>query len=102
MGMLKGQVALVTGGGSGIGRSTALHLAREGARVVVMGRRQAPLDGVVAEIKAAGGEAWGRSADLEAPDQLRSLVQWTQAEVGPIDILVNNAGASSRVRNVLW
>jgi len=102
MGTLKGQVALVTGGGSGIGRSTALQLAREGARVVVMGRRQAPLDNVVAEIKAVGGEAWGRTADLETPDQLRSLVQWTSTEVGPIDILVNNAGASSRVRNVLW
>jgi len=98
MGALDKQVAIVTGGGSGIGRSTALQLAREGARVIVTGRRQQPLD----EIRAAGGEAWARSADLEQREQLQALVRWTEAELGTVDILVNNAGASSRVRNILW
>jgi len=99
---LQDQVTLVTGGGSGIGRSTALHLAQEGARVVVTGRRQGPLDEVVAEIHAAGGQAWARTADLQQRPALQALVKWVEAELGPLDILVNNAGASSRVRNLLW
>jgi len=102
MAALDGQVALVTGGGSGIGRATALHLAREGARVVLTGRRQQLLDEVAAEVQAAGGRAWARRADLAEPEALRALVQWVQREVGAVDILVNNAGASSRVRNILW
>src|SRR5688500_4477861 len=52
---LEGQVAIVTGGGTGIGRSTALMLAAEGARVVIAGRRKPPLDEVVAEVEKAGG-----------------------------------------------
>jgi NADP-dependent 3-hydroxy acid dehydrogenase YdfG len=57
MGQLEGQVAIVTGGGTGIGRETARRLAAEGARVVVAGRRKPPLDLVVGEIEAAGGQA---------------------------------------------
>ena len=102
MNALQGKVAIVTGGGSGIGRSTALHLAKEGAHVVVMGRRKPALDDVVAEIERAGGRAWARAADLEQREQLEALVRWTEAEVGTVDILVNNAGASSRVRNIRW
>lgn len=102
MAALDHQVAVITGGGSGIGRSTALHLAREGARVVVTGRRQQPLDEVVAEIRAAGGQAWARSAELAQREALQALVKWVEAELGTVDILVNNAGASSRVRNILW
>jgi NADP-dependent 3-hydroxy acid dehydrogenase YdfG len=102
MGRLQGQVALITGGGSGIGRSAALHLAREGARVVVVGRRLGPLEEVVAEIKAAQGQAWARAVDLQDRQQLQDLVRWTADTVGTVGILVNNAGASSRVRNLRW
>lgn len=102
MSALKGQVAIVTGGGSGIGRATALRLADAGAHVVVTGRRQAQLNEVVAEIQAAGGQAWARSADLEQREALKALVKGVEAELGGVDILVNNAGASSRVRNILF
>jgi NADP-dependent 3-hydroxy acid dehydrogenase YdfG len=102
MGTLDGRIAVVTGGGSGIGRSTALQLAAEGAKVVVVGRRQAALAEVVSEIEAAGGNAWGRSVDLTQREDMVELVRWVEAEIGTVDILVNNAGASSRVRNIRW
>jgi NAD(P)-dependent dehydrogenase (short-subunit alcohol dehydrogenase family) len=59
MKVLEGQVAIVTGGGTGIGRSTTLMLAAEGARVVIAGRRKPPLDEVVAEVEKAGGVCAG-------------------------------------------
>lgn len=99
---LRDKVALVTGGGSGIGCSTALRLAREGARIVVVGRRLAPLERVTRQIQEAGGAAWPRVADLTVREQLVELVRWCENELGSVDILINNAGASSRVRNILW
>lgn len=102
MGALDGQVAIVTGGGSGIGRATALQLAAEGARVVIAGRRREPLDEVVKEIKSAGNKAWARQVDLEQREDIQAFVRWTDAEVGTVGILVNNAGSAGRVRNIRW
>src|SRR3982074_3623054 len=102
MGTLDGQVTLVTGGGSGVGRATAPQLAADGARVVVIGRRQASLSKVVAEIEAAGGKAWARPVDLERREEMIDLVRWVEAEVDPVGIVDNNAGAASRVRNIPW
>ncbi|MBI2217801.1 MAG: SDR family oxidoreductase [Candidatus Rokubacteria bacterium] len=102
MGRLHGKVAIVTGGGSGIGRETAKRLALEGATVVVNGRRKPPLQTVVDEITAAGGRASAREADVANPSEARALGDWTLATYGRVDVLVNNAGSSSRVRNVRW
>src|SRR5262245_41368245 len=102
MGKLDGQVAIVTGAGTGIGRATALLLAAEGATVVVAGRRQAPLQALVAEIQRAGGRADARPADVGNPEQAVALARFTLERHGRVDVLVNNAGSSSRVRNVRW
>jgi NAD(P)-dependent dehydrogenase (short-subunit alcohol dehydrogenase family) len=79
---LVGQVAIVTGAGSGIGRATALLLAAEGATVVVAGRRQAPLDALVAEIARAGGRAEPRAADVGDAEQAAALARWTLERTG--------------------
>ncbi|HEX6078246.1 MAG TPA: SDR family oxidoreductase [Methylomirabilota bacterium] len=102
MGALDGQVAIMTGGGSGIGRAAALMLAAEGAQVVVAGRRKAPIEEVATEIGRAGGRAVARVCDVEKAAEARGLAEWTVAQCGRVDILVNNAGHSSRARNVRW
>jgi len=99
---LDGQVAIVTGAGTGIGRATALMLAAEGARVVVAGRRKPPLDEAVSEIEGAGGAAVAHQADLARTADAAELGRWTLERFGRVDVLINNAGHSSRVRNVQW
>ncbi len=102
MSALDGQVAIVTGGGTGIGRATALLLAAEGAQVVVAGRRKPPLDLVVTEIEQAGGRSAARAVDVGKTVEAVELVRWTIERFGRVDILVNNAGHSSRARNVRY
>jgi citronellol/citronellal dehydrogenase len=87
-----GRVALVTGGGSGIGRATALELAASGARVVVCGRRQEPLARTRGEIEGLGGECLDVAADLREPEQVEGVVGAALERYGAIDVLVNNAG----------
>ena len=94
--MLKGRVALVTGGGSGIGRGVALGLADQGVRVAVCGRRAELLEETVARIRERGGFAMSVSADVTKRDEVERLVASVTNEWSRIDILVNNAGVSGR------
>ena len=99
---LDGQVAIVTGAGSGIGRCAAKMLADDGATVIVVGRRIDPLNSVVAEIEAAGGKAAAHSADLVDGDAATGVATFALQKFGRVDILVNNAGFSSKVRSVKY
>lgn len=91
-GLFTGTVALVTGGGSGIGRCTAHELAALGARVALAGRKRDKLEAVVEEIAAAGGEAAGFPCDIREEEQVRAAVAAVLQRFGCIDHLVNNAG----------
>lgn len=91
---LSGKIAIVTGGGRGIGRAIALGLARAGASVVVTSRTQREIEAAVEEIQKSGGKALAVVTDLTVNDQLENLVQATVKEFGKIDILVNNAARS--------
>jgi citronellol/citronellal dehydrogenase len=88
-GMLSGQVALVTGGGTGLGKATALELARCGARVVIAGRRAEVLEGAVSEIGPASDWIAG---DVRERDDAARLVATVLERYGRLDVLVNNAG----------
>jgi citronellol/citronellal dehydrogenase len=84
-----GKVALVTGGGTGIGRATAMELARTGAKVVVCGRRPEPLEAVQAEL---GEDCLAVPTDVRESEQVAALVDLALERFGRIDVLVNNAG----------
>jgi citronellol/citronellal dehydrogenase len=90
--LLKGQVALVTGGGTGMGRATAIEMARCGARIAVLGRRIDPIESTAKVIRDAGGDAFAVSADIREPDLIERAMQEIKAEFGGLNILVNNAG----------
>jgi NAD(P)-dependent dehydrogenase (short-subunit alcohol dehydrogenase family) len=90
---LWGKTALITGGGTGIGRACALLFAREGASVAIGGRRKDPLDAVVGEIEAAGGKALALTCDVTDRASAEAAVSATTKQFGRLDVLVNNAGA---------
>jgi NAD(P)-dependent dehydrogenase (short-subunit alcohol dehydrogenase family) len=91
-GLFEGEVALVTGGGTGIGLATALELAGLGARLVIAGRRAEKLESAAAQIRATGAECLAQPCDIRELDQIAALLDATLARFGRIDLLVNNAG----------
>src|SRR5262245_1096271 len=96
MGALDGKVALIAGGGTGIGRATAELFAAEGARVVVFGRRAEPLRETVDGIARAGGQARAVSGDAAVEQDAARLVAAARTEWGRVDALVNCAAVRLR------
>jgi 7-alpha-hydroxysteroid dehydrogenase len=91
---LDGKVALVTGGGKGIGRGIAIGFAEAGADVVVAARTQSDIEAVTADVEALGRRALPVVTDVMRAEELEALVERTVAELGRLDVLVNNAGGT--------
>ncbi|MBB6453257.1 gluconate 5-dehydrogenase [Salirhabdus euzebyi] len=91
---LKDKIAIVTGGGRGLGKQMAIAFADAGAKVVVCSRKLEACEETVMEIKESGGEALALSCDVSNPEQVQRVVDETITTYGKIDILVNNSGAS--------
>ncbi len=92
MGRLSEKIAIVTGANSGVGAATAKMFAKEGAKVVISARREAPLEAVAKEIREAGGEVLPVVTDISKLEDVKNLVAKTVETFGRIDVLVNNAG----------
>jgi NAD(P)-dependent dehydrogenase (short-subunit alcohol dehydrogenase family) len=99
---MTGRVAIVTGGGTGIGRSTAHLLAERGADVVLAGRRPEPLERTAEEIRALGRAAMPVPTDVSDPAQCQALVDATMAKLGRLDVLVNSAGGADTKPILKW
>ena len=95
---LEGQVAWVTGAGTGIGRGIAMALAREGADVILSSRRREPLAEVARQVEAAGRRAAVAPMDVTDRDQVREAVAAAEERLGPVSVLVNNAGVNMPLR----
>ena len=89
---LQNKIAVITGGGTGIGKATALLFAREGAAIVLAGRRAEPLERTAGEITKAGGRAVAVVTDVTEAEQVKRLFEKAEEAFGRIDILFNNAG----------
>jgi NAD(P)-dependent dehydrogenase (short-subunit alcohol dehydrogenase family) len=94
-GALRGRVALVTGGGTGLGRTMALGLGRLGAKVAVLGRRREPLDDTVASL---AGDGFAVQADVRDPEAVAAAFEAAEEALGPVTTLVNNAAGNFLVQ----
>jgi len=99
---LTGRVALITGGGTGIGRASTIVLAQYGADVVLAGRRQQPLEQTAGKIRDLGRRAVAVPTDVTSPESCAELVDHAAAELGRLDILVNNAGGAETKSVSKW
>lgn len=93
---LKNKVALITGGGRGIGRAVAMAYAREGARLALCARTASEIDQTVREIRGLGAGCEGWPCDVSLEEPVKELVSRVQRAFGQIDVLVNNAGVMTR------
>ena len=92
---LQGRVALVTGGGRGIGAAVAHRLATAGAKVAVAARSRAQVERVAERLRDHGGEAVGLVSDVSSEEEVAQMVEQTEARLGPIDVLICNAGVAT-------
>jgi citronellol/citronellal dehydrogenase len=90
--LLSGRVALVTGGGTGMGRATAIEMARCGADIALLGRRTGPIEDCAEVIRGLGRKAVAISADIRVPEQIEDAMRRIKEGFDRLDILVNNAG----------
>jgi NAD(P)-dependent dehydrogenase (short-subunit alcohol dehydrogenase family) len=95
---LEGKVAIVTGGGVGIGRCIAVEYARAGADVVIASRKIEHLEPVAAEIRKLGRRTFAQAVDVRQEEAVKGLVEKTAKDLGKLDVMVNNAGASFRAK----
>ncbi|OBB56664.1 oxidoreductase [Mycobacterium sp. 852013-51886_SCH5428379] len=99
---MEGRVAVITGGGSGIGRASALVLAEHGADIVLAGRRVEPLEATAADIEALGRRTLVVPTDVTSAEQCQALVDATLAKFGRLDVLLNNAGGGETKSLMKW
>ncbi len=98
---LQNQVCIITGGGSGIGRGAALVMAKDGAKVALVGRTAAKVEAVKGEIESAGGTALTFTLDVSDHEAVQQMIKGVLDAFGRIDVLVNNAGHSSHHRRLV-
>jgi len=94
------KVAVITGGATGIGKSTAMLLASKGIKVVISGRREAVGQKAVEEIRAQGGDAAFIAADVDNETQVRQMIGFAVRKYGRLDLAVNNAGISNETKTI--
>ncbi|MDP6455058.1 MAG: SDR family oxidoreductase [SAR202 cluster bacterium] len=99
---LEGKVIIVTGGGTGLGREMALHLAAAGADLALAARRPGPLEDVAAEVEALGRRALPIPTDITDSAQVNRMVESTLQSLGRVDVLVNNAGQPNEALKPIW
>ena len=97
---MRGRVALITGGSSGIGQASAVALAKEGVKTVVTGRSQEGLGDTVSQVKAAGGDVQAIGADLTDPTDIERMIAEGASAYGRLDYLINNAGTQGEVNEL--
>lgn len=98
---LDNQVAIITGGGRGIGKAAAMALARGGVRIVVAARTASEIEAVANEIQTMGGEALAIQTDVSKEEDVQHMVQKTVEAYGRVDILVNNAAVNIRPKSIV-